>query len=94
MQAIDVSGEENFETSVRPITTESAMKNGNGIILLEVSVLLRLVVELLVVFVPLLDESTQVPLLGVVPAGQLVRQAPWYPKKPPPQLVTQELFKR
>lgn len=80
MQAIEVSGEENFETRLNPMTTESAMKNGNGMILLDVRVSLRLLVELLVVlvelFVLLLLGSAQVPLLATVPVGQLVKQLP------------------
>jgi len=77
MQATEVSGEENFETSVRPITTESDMKNGNGMILLEVRVVLRLVVELFVlVFVLLSFGLMQVPPLATVLLGQLVRQLP------------------
>lgn len=78
---MQVSVAENLEITASPITKESAMKNGKGIILDDCKVVVRFsVVELVVLvsFVLLLVGSAQVVPEATVPLGQDVIHWPWY----------------
>jgi hypothetical protein len=76
MQATEVSGEENLDIRVSPITTESAMKKGNGTIFELVRVLFKSLVLLVVLLFEGFVVSMQVPLDATVPLGQVVKQFP------------------